>query len=487
MNAQLAFRRRVRRFVQRWLQPRTFALALGLLFLLALALGAYLGRLSSLPAPFVDELEGSDSIQRLLVVAPHCDDEAIAAGALIRRVRQQGGKVRVVIVTNGDGSLTGTIVQRRKPLPRAHDYILAGMLRQQESLAAMAVLGVLPEDVLFLSYPDRGIAALWEHYWEDATPYRSPLTRLTRSIYPLTFNKDAVYSGHSLLADLRTILRDFQPDTVVAPHPEDSHPDHWATGAFVALALATERLQPAPRLLLYLVHRGDFPLPRGYLPGGPLLPPLRLVSEAYYWQKITFPDELVAAKAAAIDKYRSQMPLLGRFLRSFVRQNELFCELRQRPVPLLAHDQPLTPDASQWRSAGDEPIRPLVEDSARDTVPQEVQKGGDIVALYAARTADELWIAAELRGRASSVLTYYCLARAANGAEVARARTLYPPRLGRRPRTVAEGNFLLVRFSLRELRNPHTAVLTFEVRYPTGQAIDRIGWAILPLATGASP
>ena len=41
--------------------------------------------------------------ERLLVVAPHPDDETLGAGGLIQRVLAHGGTVRVMLVTAGDG------------------------------------------------------------------------------------------------------------------------------------------------------------------------------------------------------------------------------------------------------------------------------------------------------------------------------------------------------------------------------------------------
>lgn len=103
----------------------------------------------------VPELPDTDSIQRLLVVAPHCDDEVLVSGGLIREVLARGGRVQVVLITNGDGSFSGTIVEYRKLYPGATDYIRAGSARQQESLNALAALGVPADDVFFLSYPDQ--------------------------------------------------------------------------------------------------------------------------------------------------------------------------------------------------------------------------------------------------------------------------------------------------------------------------------------------
>lgn len=458
-------------------------IAIGIIFLLAIGIGLsfYLGYLSSLPAPFIDEMEDASSIHRLLVVAPHCDDEIISSGGLIREVLAKGGRVRVAIVTNGDGSLTGTMVEFRKLYPSTSDYLRSGPVRQQESLEAMETLGVAPEDVLFLSYPDRGILPLWEQFWDDNKPYRSPFTGLTQSPYARTYNSQAVYSGHSLLADLRSILQEFQPDTVVAPHPSDSHADHWATGAFVALAISMREEQTRPRLLLYLVHRGDYPLPRGYLPFAPLLPPLQLVNSTSTWGKVTLPDEFVEQKAITVELYKSQLPLLGAFLRSFVRQNELFCELAPHTATKLVNDQSVTPVPSLWQTVDASEVTPLMEDSVRDTIPQEVGPGGDFVALYAARNDGELWISAEVRGKSSRLIAYSCLVRAANVGEVPRARVLYPPKVGSRPPTEAKDRFILARFNLTQLGYPHRVIVSFEAHYLGGKTIDRIGWVVVNL------
>ena len=40
--------------------------------------------------------------QRLLVIAPHADDEVAGAAGLMHRVKQAGGKVFVVIMSVGD-------------------------------------------------------------------------------------------------------------------------------------------------------------------------------------------------------------------------------------------------------------------------------------------------------------------------------------------------------------------------------------------------
>src|SRR5881275_2502629 len=75
--------------------------------------------------------------ERLLVLAPHPDDEVIGCGGLVALHLREGRKVRVVVVT--DGGQAGD--------PAA---------RQGESRAALASLG--DAEVQFLNFPDRQLA-----------------------------------------------------------------------------------------------------------------------------------------------------------------------------------------------------------------------------------------------------------------------------------------------------------------------------------------
>ena len=51
-------------------------------------------------SPLTLEVSGAT---RLLVLAPHPDDEALGAAGLIARVANGGGAVHVVLLTSGDG------------------------------------------------------------------------------------------------------------------------------------------------------------------------------------------------------------------------------------------------------------------------------------------------------------------------------------------------------------------------------------------------
>ena len=48
--------------------------------------------------------------QRVLILAPHPDDEAIACAGVIQQALKAGAKVKIVYLTNGDHNELGFIV-----------------------------------------------------------------------------------------------------------------------------------------------------------------------------------------------------------------------------------------------------------------------------------------------------------------------------------------------------------------------------------------
>jgi LmbE family N-acetylglucosaminyl deacetylase len=114
----------------------------------------------------------------LLVIAPHPDDETLAAGGLIAAHRSRGLPVTVVAVTDGE-----------------HAYAAnAGLaaLRREEQTRALARLGVPAEKIIRLGLTDSSVAAHEE--------------QLTQNLASL------VTSGTQ----------------IVAPWAKDFHPDHEA-------------------------------------------------------------------------------------------------------------------------------------------------------------------------------------------------------------------------------------------------------------------
>jgi LmbE family N-acetylglucosaminyl deacetylase len=110
--------------------------------------------------------------ERLLVLAPHPDDEVIGCGGLVALHLRQGRPVHVVVAT--DGAQAGDASQR-----------------ESESRAALALLG--DATIEFLRFPDRELANAGE-------------------------------LGERLAA----ILREWKPDLIAVPSPLEIHPDHIA-------------------------------------------------------------------------------------------------------------------------------------------------------------------------------------------------------------------------------------------------------------------
>lgn len=281
-----------------------------------------------------------NNIQRLLVVAPHPDDETLGAGGVIQAALAEGSQVRVVIVTNGDGQRLSPLIIQKTLKINTKEYIQMGERRQQESLAAMDVLGLPAEDVIFLSYPDRGMLPLWNGNWKKNCPWRSSYTGSTHSPYPLTFNDTATYCRQSVMNDLASILEDFQPDLIIVPHPADKHPDHRASNYFAIQAAALlHARQPGfqPEIWGYLMHYADFPAKSSENITHLLLPPAALSGSGTYWGSFLLSLTQARYKFTALHAYASQQVLLGRFLNSFSDTDEIFAIL---PLPAPA---PTTP------------------------------------------------------------------------------------------------------------------------------------------------
>ncbi len=107
--------------------------------------------------------------------------------------------------------------------------------------------------------------------WGREKLYRSRTTDSEYSPYTNSFTTHAPYCGESLMDDIEEILRRVRPTDVYLPHPDDNHPDHYATYCFVSAALQQldsegESFARKIREHTYLVHRGDWPTPTGNHP-----------------------------------------------------------------------------------------------------------------------------------------------------------------------------------------------------------------------------
>ena len=174
---------------------------------------------------------------RVLVVAPHPDDEVLGVGGLLALLQAAGSQVELVAVTDGEASNPGGSIA-----PSA-----LAVLRQAETAAALEHLGVRPPG-RHLHLPDGGGALLEQ----------------------------------PVVAALVDVL---DPDTwLLGPWSRDGHPDHEAVGRAceTAAARAGARLLAFPVWAWHWAGPGDLPWQRALridLPEAVVLAKARAVAE----------------------------------------------------------------------------------------------------------------------------------------------------------------------------------------------------------------
>lgn len=120
--------------------------------------------------------------ERLLVLAPHPDDEVIGCGGLVALHARERRRVHIVVASDGTAAEADA----------GHDDTYRD-LREAEARSGLEALGVTGEPE-FLRFPDRALGDRLE----------------------------------DLKKELRRILLSERPDLVVAPSPVEVHPDHVA-------------------------------------------------------------------------------------------------------------------------------------------------------------------------------------------------------------------------------------------------------------------
>ena len=207
---------------------------------------------------------------RILIVAPHPDDEALCCAGLVLRATAAGARVSVVWITSGDAFELDAALIERTLLPGHQAMRRLAADRMREAEAAAGLLGIPASERWFLGYPDRGIRRLLTDYY--ARPYTSHYTGAAAVPYDQALSPGTAYEGRLLERDLAGLLERVQPTLVLAPSPLDRHRDHAAVGDLVLRLMSARGRADAVRY--WIVHAGrDWPAPRRYVPAAGLSPP----------------------------------------------------------------------------------------------------------------------------------------------------------------------------------------------------------------------
>lgn len=426
---------------------------------------------------------------RVMVFAPHSDDETLGCAGLIARSLANGASVHVTLITNGDGFrfAVGRAYKTFKVTPKR--CIKFAYRRQKETLSALSVLGLPPRQVTFLGYPDRGIAQMWTKYWDRDTLYTSHATNSDHTPYTDSLTRHAPYCGEALMDDIMRVLKQDKPTNVYLPHPLDNHPDHYATYCFVAAAieqLISEHQEFAKKIRIhtYIVHRGDWPVPKGNHPKGPLAPPYALTSSDTQWRSLPLGSHVAELKRKAIGEYKTQTAVEKSFMMSFARENEIFGDVPDRKVSRVGSWQiAVDGDPDDWRG-----IPPVVVDPVGDYVIAGLSKGGDVRAIYLCTDGDYLYVRVDCARKLSGQVGYTINVRGISDKDSDDWYTvsIKPPHkcMPKDTRWAYKNNILEVALPLNKLRLDEDMFI--QVKTTTMKmTVDQTGWHSVEFGEGA--
>ncbi len=232
------------------------------------------------PTPMISPLPLPVSVSaqtRLLVVAPHPDDETIATGVLIQQVRAAGGEVHILLLTAGDNNPWPQRWLERRLRIRSADRLRWGRRRQAEITQALQKLDVPATAMETFGWPDLGVADI------------------------------LLQPGEAAVRALAAAISRFAPNVVALPALDDRHPDHGSGHVLVRLALAALAGPAEPlHVLAYRVH------------GQPPQPP--------FVEVVGTPDQ-ATRKRVALAEHQSQMVLSAKRMRRLADRPEHYVEV----------------------------------------------------------------------------------------------------------------------------------------------------------------
>jgi len=177
-----------------------------------------------LPALLLEDLAvpvpAFTSRSRLLLFAPHPDDESLGCSILLQRAVRARAMIRVVYVTDGDDNPWPQRVLECKWRLNGTDRRRWGRLRRKEALAALRVLGMNGSAARFLGLPDQKLTAMLTG---DSKSLREP-----RSLR----------GCQSALERFVAIIADWGPTDLFVPSIFDTHPDHSALAVMLRFVLS---------------------------------------------------------------------------------------------------------------------------------------------------------------------------------------------------------------------------------------------------------
>jgi LmbE family N-acetylglucosaminyl deacetylase len=200
-----------------------------------------------------DRLARLGESRKILIVAPHPDDETLGCGGLIATFARRGASFQVVFVTDGGASHPHSVSWPRQRLVAR---------RQWEAREALRRLGAGAGPWAFLGLHDAAMPRARSPKWDEA------------------------------VAHLATIAHEFQPDLALLPWRRDPHCDHRDSWTLAQAALVSSLIFPLT--LEYAIWLDELGAPEDY-PRADEAEPVTLDIAA-----------VISAKRAAVEAYTTQ-------------------------------------------------------------------------------------------------------------------------------------------------------------------------------------
>lgn len=235
------------------------------------------------------------------------------AGAMLL-ARRLGAKIAVVEACDG-----AAMVDKESEGPAM------AVRRRKEIRSAMNILGLPPESLYLLGFPDGGLEPLRHDYWRaTGRPYFCPWLKADRVASPDAWRGGLEFFGERFFALLKDLLAQTRPTHVFAHHCRDTHMDHRAVNWFVKKALgnlhADRHLRQLPTLFEWITYYTRLPWP----PAGSDIP---LAAAA----RLPFPGRIVRYVPPAVDRkakvkaWKEFLPSHGaRYVKRWTRKAEVF-------------------------------------------------------------------------------------------------------------------------------------------------------------------
>ncbi|MBE3135398.1 MAG: PIG-L family deacetylase [Acidobacteria bacterium] len=209
------------------------------------------------------DLLNPSGLGRVLLLSPHDDDGVVGCGGLIAVLPEPP-----TVVITSDGRFGYHSLAEREGFVEQ---------REREALAAYGSVGVPPEKIIFLRYPDMSV----RNYQNWVTPDGQP------GAYQTLFR----------------ILRSHRPDTMLVPSELDFHPDHKVIAEVGLVAAVQARESLIPEM-------------------GPPVPVARLYAYQV-WEPIAEVTHRFVLEAAPATRKRKAIDAFASQLDAFARMHEL--------------------------------------------------------------------------------------------------------------------------------------------------------------------